>query len=59
MRPLGLDLQVLQGEAGMDNIIRSAGIQKLGLALAGFTGHRENSHPAQLCPQFNGHLKGL
>jgi HPr kinase/phosphorylase len=36
---LGLDLEVLQGEAGMDNIIRSARIQKLGLALAGFTGY--------------------
>src|SRR5688572_23318025 len=36
---LGLDLEVLQGAAGMDNVIRSARIQKLGLELAGVAGY--------------------
>ena len=31
-----LELEVLQGQEGMDNEIRSDRIQKLGLALAGF-----------------------
>ena len=35
---LGLDLEVLQDQ-GLDNAIQSARIQKLGMALAGFTGY--------------------
>lgn len=34
---LGLDLELLEGFEGLDNQIRSPRIQKLGLALAGFT----------------------
>ncbi len=36
---LGLPLEVLQGDEGMSNWIRSPRIQKLGLALAGFTSY--------------------
>ena len=36
---LGLALEILQGDEGMSNSIRSPRIQKLGLALAGFTGY--------------------
>jgi HPr kinase/phosphorylase len=35
---LGLELEVLQGHDGLENEIRSAHIQKLGMALAGFAG---------------------
>ncbi len=35
---LGLDLEIMQDQ-GLDNEIRSARIQKLGMALAGFTGY--------------------
>jgi HPr kinase/phosphorylase len=35
---IGLDLEVLQGKEGLDNEIRSSRIQKLGMALAGYTG---------------------
>jgi len=34
---LGLDLELLRGEEGLDKEIRSPRIQKLGMALAGFT----------------------
>ena len=34
---LGLDIEVLQGQEGLENKIRSSRIQKLGMALAGFT----------------------
>jgi HPr kinase/phosphorylase len=34
---LGLDIELFQGEEGLDNKIRSPRIQKLGMALAGFT----------------------
>lgn len=36
-RAAGLDFEVICGGAGLANVIRSARIQKLGLALAGFT----------------------
>ena len=36
---LGLDFEVLQGQEGLDNEIRSPRIQKLGMTLAGFTGY--------------------
>jgi HPr kinase/phosphorylase len=36
---LGLELEVLQGHDGLNNEIRSAHIQKLGMALAGFAGY--------------------
>lgn len=36
---LGVELEILQGREGLDNVIRCARIQKLGLALAGFTGY--------------------
>jgi HPr kinase/phosphorylase len=39
---LGLDFEVLQGHDGLDNEIRSARIQKLGMALVGFA---SNIHP--------------
>ena len=35
---LDLDLEVLQGQEGLDNEIRSSRIQKLGMVLAGYTG---------------------
>ena len=35
----GLNLEILQGDEGMSNWIRSPRIQKLGLALAGFAGY--------------------
>jgi len=35
---LGLDLEVIQGQDSLDNEIRTPRIQKLGMALAGFTG---------------------
>jgi HPr kinase/phosphorylase len=35
---LGLDLEVLQGQDGLENEIRSARVQKLGMAVAGFAG---------------------
>jgi len=38
-RELGLVLEVLAGRSGMGNAIRSSRIQKLGLALAGYTGY--------------------
>jgi HPr kinase/phosphorylase len=41
---LGLDFEIVQGQ-GLDNEIRSARIQKLGMALAGFTGY---VHPDRL-----------
>jgi HPr kinase/phosphorylase len=37
--PLGLELEVLEGHEGLGNEIVSPRIQKLGLALAGFTGY--------------------
>ena len=33
----GLEFRVLAGEPGLDNVIRSGRIQKLSLALTGFT----------------------
>ena len=36
--PLGLDFEILQ-DRGLDNELRSARIQKLGMALAGFSGY--------------------
>jgi len=36
---LGIEFEVLQGHGGLDNKIRSAHIQKLGMALAGFAGY--------------------
>jgi len=42
---LDLDIEVLQGETGMDNEIRSSRIQKLGMVLAGYTG---DIHPDQV-----------
>jgi HPr kinase/phosphorylase len=35
---LGLDFEVLQGHDGLENQIRSARVQKLGMAVAGFAG---------------------
>jgi len=35
---MGLDLEIVQGHDGLDNLIRSSRIQKLGLMLASFTG---------------------
>jgi HPr kinase/phosphorylase len=35
---LGLNLEVIQGQGGLDNEIRTPRIQKLGMAFAGFTG---------------------
>jgi HPr kinase/phosphorylase len=42
---LGLDLEVIQGQGSLDNEIRTPRIQKLGMALAGFTG---DIHPDRL-----------
>jgi HPr kinase/phosphorylase len=36
---LGLEFEVLQGHAGLENEIRSPRIQKMGMALAGFVGY--------------------
>jgi HPr kinase/phosphorylase len=36
---LGLDFEVLQGQGGLDNQIRSSRIQKLGMALAGYASY--------------------
>jgi HPr kinase/phosphorylase len=36
---MALDLEVLRGHEGLDNEIRGTRIQKLGMALAGFTGY--------------------
>ncbi len=44
-RALGLDMEVLEGNAGLGNQISSPRIQKLGLALAGFTGYL---HPGRV-----------
>jgi HPr kinase/phosphorylase len=35
---LGLELEVLAGEEGLDNEVRSARVQKLGMVLAGYSG---------------------
>jgi HPr kinase/phosphorylase len=42
---LGLDFEVLQGQDGLDNPIRSSRIQKLGMALAGYASY---IHPDRL-----------
>jgi HPr kinase/phosphorylase len=56
--PLGLDFEILQ-DRGLDNELRSARLQKLGMALAGFSGYM-HSDRIQFCGSSEiNYLKGL